>query len=313
MIRAKYPGAYDDMDDVSLENAILAKYPQYSDLPRTQSANANTPSLLQRAEKWYTTPTQTEIPGNVPGVEQSPEGITNSPQQTFHRGAAIESGIAAPALATGLVTATAPTLLGLGGGVLGGTAGSIGGRYLGEKVGAPELGADVGGLAGSLFGGYAGSRTPGVVKNMLIDATGKPTPFARLTLGSDRATALGELLDPEDAAYEQRAQDLMRRGREQAALDRASLRPGSPQKEGGYQPALVQVPIRPEPNSPLTVQQVPGPDSPARANLLTPAAKRGDPRAAAELQRRGRSVLFVPDASSSLTPEEFAELLRRLR
>jgi hypothetical protein len=34
-VRAKYPGAYDDLDDHVLENKILAKYPQYSDIPRT--------------------------------------------------------------------------------------------------------------------------------------------------------------------------------------------------------------------------------------------------------------------------------------
>jgi hypothetical protein len=31
-IRGKYPGAYDDMDDAALTKAVLAKYPQYSDL-----------------------------------------------------------------------------------------------------------------------------------------------------------------------------------------------------------------------------------------------------------------------------------------
>lgn len=31
-IRAKYPGAYDDMDDATLTKKVLAKYPQYSDL-----------------------------------------------------------------------------------------------------------------------------------------------------------------------------------------------------------------------------------------------------------------------------------------
>src|SRR5262245_35371846 len=106
------------------------KWSQYETSATTGQSAAKKPTLLQRAEKWWTTPTQTEIPGNVPGVEQSPEGITNSPQQTFRRGAAIEAGMGAPALATGLVTATAPTLLGLGGGAAGGTAGSMGGRYL---------------------------------------------------------------------------------------------------------------------------------------------------------------------------------------
>lgn len=39
LIRAKHPGAYDDMDDATLEKNVLAKYPQYSDLPRTSAAS----------------------------------------------------------------------------------------------------------------------------------------------------------------------------------------------------------------------------------------------------------------------------------
>lgn len=35
-IRAKYPNAYNDLDDATLESRILAKHPEYSDLPRTQ-------------------------------------------------------------------------------------------------------------------------------------------------------------------------------------------------------------------------------------------------------------------------------------
>ncbi len=42
LVRAKHPGAYDDMDDVSLESAVRAKYPGvYDDIP---SANAPKPS-----------------------------------------------------------------------------------------------------------------------------------------------------------------------------------------------------------------------------------------------------------------------------
>src|SRR6516165_5071573 len=63
------------------------------------------PGLMERAEKWYTTPTQVQVPGNVPGVEQSLEGVTTSPQTTVRRGMAIESAIGAPALATGAVAA----------------------------------------------------------------------------------------------------------------------------------------------------------------------------------------------------------------
>lgn len=36
-VRTKYPGVYDDMDDVTLEQKVLAKYPQYADMPRTQA------------------------------------------------------------------------------------------------------------------------------------------------------------------------------------------------------------------------------------------------------------------------------------
>ena len=35
LIRAKYPGEYDDLSDHDLEEAVLAKYPEYGDLPRT--------------------------------------------------------------------------------------------------------------------------------------------------------------------------------------------------------------------------------------------------------------------------------------
>lgn len=70
--------------------------------------------------------------------------------------------------------------------------------------------------------------------------------------------------------------------------------PGSPQQEAGYQPPVTRVPIRPKPSSPLTPEQVPGPDTAGKGNLLTPAAKRGDPRAAQETMRRGRQVMYVP-------------------
>jgi len=34
-VRAKYPGAYDDLTDEQLESSVLAKHPEYSDLPRS--------------------------------------------------------------------------------------------------------------------------------------------------------------------------------------------------------------------------------------------------------------------------------------
>jgi hypothetical protein len=45
-IRAKYPGAYDDLDDAALESQVVAKYPQYKDLadpPKTTPSPPTTP------------------------------------------------------------------------------------------------------------------------------------------------------------------------------------------------------------------------------------------------------------------------------
>jgi hypothetical protein len=163
-------------------------------------ASAKKPSLLQRAEKWWTTPQQTEPdPWTLAKVGRAPATV-ESPREAASTSAKLGMAAASPSLPISLAEAPVATVLGLGGGVLGGTAGSMGGRYLGEKVGAPELGSDVGGLAGSLLGGYAGSRMPGAARNTLVDSTGRPKPLARLALGSDRARALGELLDPEVAA-----------------------------------------------------------------------------------------------------------------
>lgn len=69
---------------------------------------------------------------------------------------------------------------------------------------------------------------------------------------------------------------------------------GSEAQEAGYYPPVTKVPIRPTPDYKLTPESVPGPDTAGKGNLLSPIAKRGDPRAAAELMRRGRNVLYVP-------------------
>ena len=43
MVRAKYPGAYDDLSDQDLEKAVKAKYPgTYDDLPTTNSKQTAT-------------------------------------------------------------------------------------------------------------------------------------------------------------------------------------------------------------------------------------------------------------------------------
>src|SRR3990167_8992988 len=60
--RAKYPGAYDDLDDVALESAIEAKYPgAYDDLPKTaRPEQADTSTVSPRGgwtdEQWAAMP-----------------------------------------------------------------------------------------------------------------------------------------------------------------------------------------------------------------------------------------------------------------
>lgn len=80
-IRAKYPGEYDDMDDQTLETKVLAKYPEYSDLPRTQptatigAAPSGVLPWLRNVESDIRTGTASTGPGKVlrflgaPGIE----------------------------------------------------------------------------------------------------------------------------------------------------------------------------------------------------------------------------------------------------
>jgi hypothetical protein len=70
---------------------------------------------------------------------------------------------------------------------------------------------------------------------------------------------------------------------------------GSAAQEAGYEPPVMKIP---EPKGPKVIraEQVPGPDTAGKGNLLTPAARRGEEGAGAELMGRGRSVLYtVPE------------------
>lgn len=83
---------------------------------------------------------------------------------------------------------------------------------------------------------------------------------------------------------------------------------GSEAQEAGYYPPVTKVPIRPEPPYKLTPESVPGPDTAGKGNLLSPLAKAGDPRAAMELKRRGRGVLFVPAETDYPAPRSITKI-----
>jgi hypothetical protein len=186
--------------------------------------------------------------------------------------------------------------------LVGGAAGGAGGKYLGRYLGGDiggAIGETVGGLSGGLAGGGAfgedarqigNPRKLPFVGRMLPDLLEEPVPEWETPTPS------------RDEIYNERAEELMRRGKEQDALDRAAARAarptvGSAAQEAGSYPPVTRVPIRPTPPYKLTPESVPGPDTAGKGNLLSPLAKQGDPRAAAELLRRGRKVIYVPAES----------------
>lgn len=62
-VRAKYPGEYDDLSDIELERKVLAKFPEYDDLPKTEPTLTQerqapgTPSALESGHAEGTMPT----------------------------------------------------------------------------------------------------------------------------------------------------------------------------------------------------------------------------------------------------------------
>lgn len=95
LVRAKHPGAYDDLSDQALEAAVTAKYPgQYDDLPKTpvpQSTSAPVP----RAADWSTrlglhAPTASPALGFVRGAGTAAvdmaEGAASGAASTVYQG-----------------------------------------------------------------------------------------------------------------------------------------------------------------------------------------------------------------------------------
>lgn len=169
-----------------------------------------------------------------------------------------------------------------------------------EGTGQSALEGAGAGASGAAFHAVANfpSMARGAVR-MLTDprtgelTTGLPSMIKRF------ASKYGEPDIPaaRDEMFNDIGDRLMRRGKEQAKIDKAAVKMpkvGSPEQETGYYPPVTKVPIRSTPDYKLTPESVPGPDTAGKGNLLSPLAKKGDPRAAQELMRRGRNVLYVP-------------------
>lgn len=143
LVRSKYPGSYDDMDDATLEKNVLAKYPQYSDLPKTQqvspqaSANAVATSRFDPAtgqERTFSNPTQAL--SQATSIGPAPKPFSKDwLKSVFYNQVADPTLNALPAAG-----ATA-------GGIIGATGGTLG---------APGPGSLVGGVGGAGIGGMGG-------------------------------------------------------------------------------------------------------------------------------------------------------------
>ena len=154
MIRSKYPGAYDDLSDTDLEQKILTKYPQYSDIPRTQSqgtpaVTAETPKMSARTPSVWEKISDTEVPGT--GVTFGEAG------DRAHKWIGM-AGTEAAALfgAPAAVAAPITTAATLGSGYLAGKGARLGA----EALGMGETGQNLAEDAGNIAGGFAGSKAP---------------------------------------------------------------------------------------------------------------------------------------------------------
>jgi hypothetical protein len=162
----------------------LAKYAKKA--PPQATIGPDTRGILQRANDWYLRKPTYEGTLGSPG--RSPRDIAGDVGK-------VAAGASLPLIGGGLAMAPAATLLGLGGGAAGGYAGSKGGEYLGEKVGAPELGSDIGGLTGSVFGGMAGARGARPLGNKAAELLRNPATSAQSQLG--RPGTVKDILPPQ--------------------------------------------------------------------------------------------------------------------
>src|SRR5262249_2905518 len=255
--------------------------------PNLAMRTASGPDPLMGMESGLSTPAQ--VPENARAMEYGAA-----------IGAPLEMGIAGGARSIPTIART------VGGAAVGSAAGSYGGGKLGGLFGpkGERVGEEVGAIAGGLAGGYGEyrrmppdpvpesfpvSKSPGPsrgpssvpkpVSDPLVSRVSEgPGPYT----GPKSAPPLSARVSSGPGPYTG------------PSSGQSVGVPGTAAQEAGYQPPITKVPIRPTPTSPLTPQQVPGPDRAGKGNLLTPAARRGDPRAASELQRRGRTVLHVP-------------------
>lgn len=204
LMRAKYPGAYDDLSDQELESKILAKYPQYGDLAKSSSDATDITDEDLQFERNLSLP---EAQRNVGYTQQrgGRGGTLPDPAQSEKYGpyavgaiplAYAGATVGPVAMATDAALGTAGTFAGAH---YGGVVGGWGDKMLGTGHFFERTGQALGGL---LVGGLAATKgAPGIVAvaeklpssryTYIIKALAKTLDTGKTTAATDFAMAEG--------------------------------------------------------------------------------------------------------------------------
>jgi hypothetical protein len=181
LIRSKHPGAYDDMDDATLETSVLAKYPEYKDLAGPDFSNVKGGgSSTQPTEPSWGDLINAGLQDNpaLPAPVRGTQGALRLAKKHPVAAGAMAGGALAAPFTGG--TSLLPAMAAAGLGSAGGAGAVIAGRQL--VTGRPEsAGSTAGTMALEGAGGAIGQGVgTGVVK--LAGAVARPVAKAVMRL-----------------------------------------------------------------------------------------------------------------------------------
>lgn len=188
-IRAKFPGVYDDLDDATLEKAVLAKHPEYADLAQPEPQAAKPEGVF---DKGILHGIGTLAAETFPGAAAVASGVKNHPVAA----AGLVGGALAGPLTGGASIPAAMAATGLG--AAGGAGLAIAGRQIAS--GKPEPALDTlktmgeEGLANAAGEGAGRLATAGVMKGAKVLYKGvlRPSIPLQREFGDVAATGLRE-------------------------------------------------------------------------------------------------------------------------
>jgi hypothetical protein len=308
MVRSKYPGAYDDMDDVSLEKSVLAKHPEYSDLPTTKSA---APDLKtgQGMEQQAVEQSRQQI--GAPVIQAANEHEARQARLAYLQNRAMNSPTPFSNAVAVLAPVTAARQI----------AGAKVGSYAGEKI-APMLSdspdaAEYGSLIGGVLGGTAASYSPGGPTKAVQRITRGPQGTAKVSLNPLEIVGreLEEVVPKQADIQEQmtaaetarqkwltdRAKLEMQDATEQAAAikrqqtaDRLAVaKKRFADSQAAAKTQETSTTVIPEPRAPLPTDR-PGAMWSIGREELPAAAQRGAPGAGDVLRNLNKPIIYTP-------------------